>query len=32
MKRFLIDTALVMGALIVLCGLSSCLLRAVGVG
>lgn len=32
MKRFLIDTALVMGALFILCSLSSCLLRVVGVG
>ena len=32
MKRFLIDTALVMVALFLLCSLSSCLLRAVGVG
>lgn len=32
MKRFLIDTALVMGALFILCSLGSCILRAVGVG
>ena len=31
MKRFLIDTALVMVALFVLCSLGSCILRAAGV-